>query len=483
MEIFNLCTMCRIRSRIGPLTASGILAFCVTFAAVPAWAQQKGCATGTFPSYLDEQPGKKPPGYTGPVFSLSQNYPQTLPPKAAYPWLKVPVPNGRISDPKAYVMAVKQYVLEGNTDTDFVFQNNKVRPWFHLPWMHASPIGREFIHGLTHEKDSAPGVLDTTNQKNWSGTWAVSGINDRGAYGVGQVWCDPAKPNPLALNPNPNEANFMPDGSAQVKLLFATASITEVPWLKNSLEWRADMNQLSNPLTMCAPATNACPGQMTCNLGVCFAARKISSARLLQMDIAVRDDRISGTGWAFGTFAYNVNAPGVTVWDRMIPIGLQWGLDPGITAEMVKQRGSGLIRESWINQAADPLKPNGIFAGGNHLGYAGRLNGPADDPASACMSCHLNAGLIPPIAPGIVPGALPIVPAAAPGPMTTERMLTWFLNIPAGVAANSELTSSLDYSLQLTLGIQRFYTSQATTDAQRKTLHMVTRGSEVFQKK
>jgi hypothetical protein len=450
------------------------------FLLAPAgFSQQSKCILGTFPSYLDFQPGQKPPGYDGPVFSLSQNYPQQLPPKGAYPWLRVAVKNGVIQDPQAYLLAVKKYVLEGNTDVDFDFQKNKVRPWFHFPWMHFGPTGREFVHGLTHEIDSQPGYLDNTYQKNWGATWAVSGINDRGGYAVGQVWCDPQKPNPLALNPDPNAPNSMPDGSTQVKLLFTSASAEDVPWLKGSLEWQGDINQFAggslNPVK-CPPPSFSCPDPaMSCNLGVCFLGRKISTVRLMQMDVAVRDDRIKETGWAFGTFAYNVKSPGTSVWDKLMPIGLMWGNDPGVTPEMVS-KGTKL-KESWINPAAQPLQSKGIFGGGNHLGYAGRLNGPADDVNSSCMSCHMVAGLGAPAAGSIVPSTVPLVPAAVDPNMPVERKLSWFVNLPAGVSLGYQTEQSLDYSLQLTLGITRFYQSKAATPAQGVQVHQVTRGS------
>ena len=35
----------------------------------------------------------------------------------AYPWLQVPIVNGQPADPRAYIMAVKQDVLAGNTQT------------------------------------------------------------------------------------------------------------------------------------------------------------------------------------------------------------------------------------------------------------------------------------------------------------------------------------------------------------------------------
>jgi hypothetical protein len=98
------------------------------------------------------------------------------------------------------------------------------------------------------------------------------------------------------------------------------------------------------------------------------------AVRLLQIDIAVRDNRAGTTGWYFATYAYDKNAPGTSVWKKMVPVGLMWGNDP-----------LGLpLTQTWINPAAPAYAKN-------HLGVDGRLNGPVDNPVSACMSCHTTA--------------------------------------------------------------------------------------------
>ncbi len=333
--------------------------------------------------------------------------------------------------------------------------------------MHYAETGREFIHGLTHELDTRPEVLDA-KQTDYVSTWAVSIINGRGAFGVGQVWCDPDEPKPDRLNPVPHQANRFPDGAVQGKLLFTTATVEQVPWLEDSLVWKANVNSLvrdaSGKAVPCQENEECGGDGATCNLGVCFQKRdpnQVSPLLLMQVDVAVRDNRFPETGWAFGTFAYNRNWPGETVWDRLVPIGLMWGNDPGITQELVDN--GARITESWINQEADPTPSpdgspirKGIFNGGNHLGYAGRLNGPADNPSSACMSCHMTSGLgldktkLPTV-------AAPIVYQAVDYKMPLERRLNWFLNIPAGVPWSYTLETSLDYQLQLSIGILNFY--------------------------
>src|ERR1700730_7998589 len=83
---------------------------------------QNACVRGTLPSFnTDPDTGEPTQPWTGPRFKLSQDYPDKLPAEERYPWLKIPIVNGHPADPRAYIMAVKQYVLEGNTQPDHIF--------------------------------------------------------------------------------------------------------------------------------------------------------------------------------------------------------------------------------------------------------------------------------------------------------------------------------------------------------------------------
>jgi hypothetical protein len=74
-----------------------------------------------------------PPNWTGPIFRLSQAYPQTMPELGDTPWRKIDFKQ----DPFAYVEAVLRYALDGNTEVDSRGQDNPVRKWVHAPWLHA----------------------------------------------------------------------------------------------------------------------------------------------------------------------------------------------------------------------------------------------------------------------------------------------------------------------------------------------------------
>lgn len=253
-----------------------------------------------------------PAAWPGSVFRLSKEYPTTLPIEANQPWLSY---DFKIQ-PKEYINAVLAYFLEGNTDANWVVQNNKIRKWYHAPSMSWQPpnrpYGREFIHGLTRERNSTPTEL-YPNQTNVIQNWAVGFYNPIGAYTFEKVWSD-------TTNLQLENVSF-PEGTVTAKLLFTAAALNEVPYLNGSLEWQANIH------TAISGTSNRSP----------------QTVRLLQVDIAVKDSRANDlTGWVFGTFAYNANASGTTVWQKLVPVGLMWGNDAG------KFNGEP-IQESWIN--------------------------------------------------------------------------------------------------------------------------------------
>ena len=162
-----------------------------------------------------------------------------------------------------------------------------------------------------------------------------------------------------------------PVGTVSFKLLFTDATAAEVPYLADSVEWQAMINE-----------TGPGPDFVIQN-------SRVSSPvpmRLLQVDIAVRDSRADGTtGWVFGTFVYNaaLKQAGDTPWDRLMPVGIMWGNDPNFTPAPGTRPA-----ESWVNPDAVTLLTTSVR---NQLGYQGRVNGPVDNPMSSCLSCHMTA--------------------------------------------------------------------------------------------
>lgn len=174
--------------------------------------------------------------------------------------------------------------------------------------------------------------------------------NPAGGFAVGRVWRDPD-------NPDPSAARF-PDGTVAFKLLFTTATVAQVPYLANALEWDVHIARTGS-------------------------TRTIQKVRLLQIDVAVRDNRADATtGWVFGTFAYDGGAAGQAPWDRMVPVGLMWGNDPALT-QAAYDAGNRVVESVILNPV--------IGGATQHLGWRGRLNGPVDNPRSSCLSCHATA--------------------------------------------------------------------------------------------
>jgi hypothetical protein len=337
-----------------------------------------------------------PAGWLGSVFKLRQDYPTTPPPPETMPWQSIDFR----TNPEQYIKAVLDYCEEGMIASDWRPEENTTRAWYHAPWLDYGVKGREFIRGLTNERSSRPGEL-SPNQKDTRQSWAVGFYNAPGGYVLGQVWADPDAPDPTKA--------LFPEGTVSCKLLFTTATEQDAPYLSNALEWDANIYKSTNDTT-----------------------RSVQKVRLLQIDVAVREARADGTtGWIFATFVYDGNLPGATPWDRLVPVGLMWGNDPKVTSANATP---GALKETWINPSVGPPQ---------HLGRAGRLNGPVDNKVSSCLSCHSTAQM---------PQVSNMTP---PANATNKEAMKWFGNLPAGGKFDPSATA-LDYSLQLAAGLQNF---------------------------
>lgn len=375
-------------------------------------------SAGTFPDF-----GYQPPSsYKGALFQLSQSYPQQLPAGTPAFFSQLPSPlSNDFEQWRSYTDEVKQYCLEGNVETDWDVQKNPVRHWYHMPWQHYGPLGREGIHGLTKEAQIQVRQLAPTQMATGQ-TYAVGIYNDIGGYTLGQVWKDPQNPNPAVTS----APNSFPDGTVVCKALFADIDLQQVPFLVNPVLWQAYV-------------TNT----------FASADRSIKKLALIQMDFAVRDRRIPGTGWIFGTFQYNGAVTGKPSWDNLVPVGVMWGNDPQDTGDAYTNKQPTVtkinpaLKETAIN-ARPELPPT-------HLGWNGRLDGPVDNPISACMSCHLTAES---------PQLSPMNPTfQAPDkvpPVGSPAWMRWFQNNMAGVPFD-EAAQSTDFSLQLAGGLANFY--------------------------
>ena len=128
---------------------------CLTLAA-PAPSQSP---SPKFPDFGFLAP---PSQYSGEPFRLSQDYPKEKPDGKKLPAFFAKLPKSFTTDFtgwREYMMAIRDYCFEGNLDVDWRVEKNNVRKWYHIPWQHYGPSGRESIHGLTKEAPVAPGQL------------------------------------------------------------------------------------------------------------------------------------------------------------------------------------------------------------------------------------------------------------------------------------------------------------------------------------
>jgi hypothetical protein len=383
---------------------------------LPSGMAKDKAPAAAFPSF---SPDLGPPAdWKGPVFQLSQDYPKAVT-KEALPWMKIDFR----TQPREYLMAVRAYAFEGNINRgndangntlDWAVLTNPVRRWYHMPWRHPGNNGREFVHGLTMEFPSKPGTLDP-NQKKVQNTYAVAMYGPVAAYTVGQVWSNPAGP------PVMKAADFA-EGALIAKLLFTTADVDDVPGVEGAYTWSA--NIYNDP---------------TCTKLGC--ARSVRPVRLFQIDVALKDARAPKTAWVFGTFVYDKTVNGASVWDKMVPLGLMWGNDPALTAA---SPAGAAPQESIILKV-------GAY---EHLGCHGRLSGPLDNAASACMSCHMAAQY---------PGTSPVpntktVKCDDPANAAFWRNLSGsevFAPPTTGVKA-----SPFDYSMEMASSVQNYMLAQ-----------------------
>lgn len=363
------------------------------------------CSTGRFPDFVFPA-NAFPSNFSGPWFSLSQDYRATAKAGDA-PWLKIDFRKG-MKETNDYLFAMRDYSFEGMIEADFVPQKNTVRRWYHMPMMNFGKGGREPMRGLTQERPVTgpelglkPGV--TINN------YAVGFYNAPGGVVIGKVW--------KTGQPDLTQGRF-PKGTMTFKILFSDAKASDF----SGADPMAGAPEF-NILTTSGPKT----------------------VRLLQMDVSAVDSR-SLSGWVFGTFAFQPSATDASPWKRLRPVGLSWGNDPGYTP--ADQQAGRKLRQTTISDEIPDYAAN-------HLGWAGRTNGPVDNPISGCLSCHGTAQY--PIAADMVPSR---------SCTTDQQKLQWFRNFksptPFGAMDKNSCSpntavpkpKSLDFSLQMQVAVQ-----------------------------
>jgi len=373
-----------------------------------------------------------PDGYK--PWKISNDYPKRPNPpepmsSSNAPWLSID-PTTHAGD---YMAAVKKYCLEGMLESDFVVQNNKVRNWYHAPWLHYNETGRDPLRGLTFEGTTRPKSLSAT-QLGITQNWAIGFYNHQGATVFGKMWADPADPKwdgPVKF----------PWGSIVFKLIFTTATDADLPSMVGSPSWDV-ATALQFPDQ--PPVAYARVGKPT-------------KIRLLQMDFATTDSH-SVTGWIYGTFMYN-GLSGQTGWGGLMEVGLMWGNDPELTQKKFEAGGS--LKESWVSPKAQALLDS-LRGSRENFGWNGRMNGPADNFISACISCHQTSQW--------PTTGLPAVPPPPVKndkgrwvPKDDEETMKWFKNVPSGQSWDGKGFTA-DTSFQLSIGYANFQAWKASIE-------------------
>jgi hypothetical protein len=391
---------------------------------------------------------------------------------------KLPTANWHSGHWDDYVQSILTYVKEGQDPdlSDKVGFRTRVggkTKWFNVPWMAYDPtVGREFVHGTTDERTAhvleltrgntrplgkttaAEGskahrnarpefrgaqmlaLEDTSCEKDFPNgfeTWSVGFYNEWGGYSVGKAFPRNGQPHIVDYMGSrmPDGLPF-PEGTVVVKILTTNAPATCVKVLEGAPEWHVNRHILDGRGYRCE--------------------RKVQISRVLQVDVAVTDKR-SPTHWVYATFAYNGQSTGKTFWDRLVPLGVQWGADPW-SFPAVTEHTSLPLQQTVINPGS-----TGIV---QHYGCEGRLAGPVDNPQSSCVSCHGSAYAAPNGAPSVMETNVP--PSFGFDGMCVQYSLdnaAYFQNqqppqhFPGGRFADA---FSLDTSLQLEVAFDQYGT-------------------------
>lgn len=324
--------------------------------------------------FQDNNGALPPPGsYNGPLFKLNHAWPTSAPPPLSNaPW-QLAIGNGRIdvNNAAAYAKALKAAVTTNGRNLIMHYDTWDAAKagWYNEPWLGSL---RESIHGTYEAGQFGPAIFPGTGLRARFQTHVLTYYDARAAYTMHTFWGDSAMKPDLRTQPSQ-----FAEGSIIVKAAAFSSQDTAMPrdwWdaLKGAQEWPVYVD----------PAPSPTSGLL-----------QVWPSYIAQFDIIVKDSRSSpDTGWVFMTLVYDSRVPG-DVWDKMVPLGVQWGNDPQATSEGMP------LKENWNNPAA-PLYAT------QTLGWGGRLSGPNDGarndiavdgkpmrnaPDSSCMSCHSTA--------------------------------------------------------------------------------------------
>lgn len=359
-----------------------------------------------FPDFEDQID----PAYKGETFVLRQDYPNTLP-DAARPWERI---NFK-TDPKAYLESIKSYLFLGMEEANWRPGQNKKVNWYHMPWVTQGRRAREGIRGLNRNAD-IPAFRLAKTQTAPQQKWELSFYNDIAAYQIGQIW--------KTGEPDLTQTEF-PEGSVIGKFIFITGDDAQFPFMQGAPEVTANIH---------ASIDRNSP-------------KKARTVRLIQMDFSIRDARADDTtSWVMGTYVYDKNAVSGRhgTWDKMVPVGVQWGNDPDIPPSVLIQ---GITLKETVIMEQVPSYARAT------LGYGGRLNGPADLAGHSCLGCHSMAQWPNPL-------------NKKPKGRTEKEKMRYFRNLKPDEPFQAGHIS-LDYQLHLENSFRAYFAALKKTNANK----------------
>jgi hypothetical protein len=360
--------------------------------------------------------------------------PESLPTTGQHGWKGI-----KLTDWQAYMAAVLSEIRAATPRvTNARLSMAPDAKWWISPWMDFTANGREPMHGLTRERGPDVGDLAPDSPSGYQ-VWAVGFYNEEGAYGLGQVFADPCDPK------IPNVGWTFPEGSASFKFLFTNAPSTVVPYLDGSPEIDAFIDK---------------PGG---------GPRSRQRVRLIQVDIAVRDND-APSGWVFGTYIWKGPRKGDGLLDNLEPVGMMWGNDSKVAAS--PRDAFATLEQTRLNPALAGVVWRGTEKWDTRPwpGFQGRLNGPADNMRSSCMSCHALAQW-PRSRLGIVPTSGYSMAQLNTAATRDKLRLAYMRDVPGGTltvpeevkpSADRDGAVSLDYSLQVEAGMTRICSACAS---------------------
>jgi hypothetical protein len=397
--------------------------------------------------------GQYPAGqWTGPYRTLNFDYPSKAPTNG---WKKAaPRTPITVAAAPAYVAQLKKFVEPAMRDMveKPTTWNPQKAGWYDMPWQAEGNAagGREAILASFAGQVLPAGTfagLDLPMQNH-----TVVYYDALSATMLKRLWANP-------FNPNRSKVVF-PEGAMVIKAGAVTPTPEQWPVLKDAAVWNVWRPTVAD--TMKYTQNPSLPPTPT-----------LMPLRLLQFDIIVKDSVASPkTGWVFVTFVYKQDAAGASAWDKLVPLGAQWGNDPELALSESGTARDGrpmALQETWINHEAPAFAKE-------TLGWGGRLSGPIDvakrhnviftdgvarkeQRSSSCMGCHgtaqypFIANLYPSPNRSFPPDGAPFL-LYPPGSPDWAR---WFQSRPGTEAQNKGAgTTALDYDMLIMLALSAF---------------------------